>query len=64
MGFPPSRKGLKNGLGKIRLGIDEFSNKPKKTPPYSHIPDIPSVGKGKKFTKKQKASLPYLTNGK
>lgn len=57
MGFPPSRQGLKNGLGKIRLGIDEFSNKPKKTPPYSHIPDIPNVGKGKKFTKKQKEKL-------
>ena len=25
MGFPPSKKTMKNGLGKIRLGIDDFS---------------------------------------
>ncbi|OOF40972.1 hypothetical protein BKK49_05420 [Rodentibacter rarus] len=31
MGFPPSRRGIKNGLGKIRLGIDDFSKEIKKT---------------------------------
>lgn len=25
MGFPPSQRTLKSGLGKIRLGIDDFS---------------------------------------
>ncbi|WP_219336244.1 hypothetical protein, partial [Rodentibacter ratti] len=31
MGFPPSRRGIKNGLGKIRLGIDDFSKGVKDT---------------------------------
>ncbi|WP_424405489.1 PAAR domain-containing protein [Pasteurella sp. PK-2025] len=31
MGFPPSKKTMKNGLGKIRLGIDEFSKGIKKS---------------------------------
>lgn len=31
MGFPPSRRGIKNGLGKIRLGISDFSREVKDT---------------------------------